>query len=72
MTRREDGREDGMRERYRWLSQLENSFVINKITEFVYNINGKKVLIKFTNPRKNNVYWFNVTYKALKEMDAFV
>ncbi|VVB94022.1 Uncharacterised protein [uncultured archaeon] len=73
MTGREEGHAEGKRERHRWLSQRrEEGLVINRITEYVYEIYGKKVLIKFTNPRKNNVYWFDVTKKALNNRNVFV
>lgn len=67
------GRQDGMRERDRWLLHIENQGIaVKKINQYVYEISGKKVNIKFTNPRPDNSFWFNTTPKRLREIEVFV
>lgn len=67
------GRQDGMLERHRWLLHIENQgLAVKKISQYVYEINGKKVNIKFTNPRAYNSFWFNTSFRRLREMEVFV
>jgi len=67
------GHQDGIRERDRWLSYAQSQgFVVKRVSQYVYEINGKKVNIKFTNPRPNKSFWFNTTPKRLMEMEFFV
>jgi hypothetical protein len=67
--------QNGIRERQRWLSLVEREdFVIKKINQHVYDINSKKVNIRFSNPRSDNAFWFwfGITSGRLEGMDVFV
>jgi hypothetical protein len=67
------GRLNGIKEIDRWLLDREREgFLIRKVSQYVSEINGKKVNIKFNKLRRDNTFWFNTTYKRLKEMDVFV
>ena len=68
-------RQDGIRERQRWVSSKEREgFVIEKVSQHVYNIDDKKANIRFSSPRSDNVFWFwfGITPRRLEEMDVFV
>lgn len=67
--------QDGIKERQRWVSSKEGEgFVINKVSQHIYDINGKKANIRFANPRSDNEFWFwfSTTPRRLEEMDIFV
>jgi len=65
--------QDGNRERSKWLSQRRNEgFFIEKINEYVYEMNGKRTNIKFANLRKDNLFWFNTSFNRLREIEVFV
>lgn len=67
------GRQEGTTERDSWLSSLPKGFVIRKVSQYVYEINGRKTNIKFSNNlRPDNTFWFNTTPKRLEEMAVFV
>jgi hypothetical protein len=65
--------QDGIMERDGWLLDREGEgFIVKKVSRCVYEINGKKVNIKFAKQRRDNTFWFNTTPKRLEEMDLFV
>lgn len=69
------GRQDAIMEREKWLSSKEREgFVIKRVNQYVYKINGKKANIRFSNSRSDNAswFWFGITTRRLEEMDAFV
>jgi hypothetical protein len=67
--------QNGTKEKQRWLSLKEREgFLIKKVNQYVYDIDSKKVNIRFSNPRSDNAFWFwfGITFGRLEGMDVFV
>ena len=67
-------RQTGEIERDNWLSYLEKEkgLIVKKVRYCVYEINDKKVNIKFAEQRIGGTFWFNASPNYLNKMSVFV
>jgi hypothetical protein len=65
-------RQAGIRERQRWLySKEREGFMIEKVSQHVYDINDKKSNIRFSSPRSDNVFWFWHNFQTFRGNGRF-